>query len=149
MKIIDFNQLSNKDKINTIPLLLNSYIKNQTHNNLLLNCFEKKELANMLHKVIRQHINQSQIILATEGESEILSYLIYSKDKKFIHFVYTKLPYRKLSIARDLINFAFDKNLDDVTYCTNTQSFPFFIKKVSDKIKFNPKEFYKSIAGVC
>ena len=150
MTIYKLSDLPKKEQLLAIPFLLNSFIKNQISNSeIKINDNHNK--ANLIHKLCRYLINNKQVYLAIEDKI-IVAYLIAGEN--VIYFVYTKLPYRKLNIASDLINFHLQENksINKLFYLLESKPFPFFAKKYSEKnkikIEFSFEEFIKTFCEV-
>ena len=84
---------------------------------------------------IRDLATNSNVLVACSDESEdqIFSYLVYGGSS--IYFIYTKLIYRNMGIANELLKQA---NVQFCQYTTGTESRQFMKYAKSNKISFNP-----------
>lgn len=116
--------------------ILNSYLKsyrisesNRYMDNDLYYASYKKLLDKLLHRAT------CLIACNPEDEDQIFSWILYDDVDGIpvIHFVYTKYPYRKMKIAKTLLQVAGVKRTSIV--CSHI---PIFAHSVKDKIIFNP-----------
>jgi len=104
-----------------VPFIFNSWLKSYRNSKFSKNIPTSVYFSEH-HKVLEEIALNDQIYVAcnTEDESQIFGYVAATEiDGIFLlHYVYVKQPYRKIGLAKFMVE-SVRKKLDDLAFCTH------------------------------